>query len=206
VTFTVDGKVQTPVPLELTRGSERATFQISTLSAGKHTVTAIYSGDAADSMSSLVTPLVQTVMDPIVSAPRVTLVQRFGYHMHPTVLVLTFNTGLDPTSATDRNNYVLRDPTGHRIGFKSVSYDPLAHTVTLGPRELINLHRNYRLKVKGADPHGVSGAGHVLLDGADDGQPGTDFVTTLNWRQVVLPPALALKIHEQHERQLDQRS
>jgi streptogramin lyase len=188
VTFTIDGKAQTPVPLKLTNGGERATLQISTLSAGNHTVTATYSGDAADSTSSLVTPLVQTVLSAAVSAPMVTHVEWIGLHMHPKFLVLTFSTALDPVSATDRNNYVLVNPSGRRIKFKSVIYDSSAHTVTLRTRQLINLHRNYRLTVDGADARGVRGAGHVLLDGAGDGQPGTDFVTTLNWKELVLPP------------------
>ena len=63
VTFTIDGKAQTPVPLKLDNsGGAQASFQISTLSAGKHTVTASYSGDATDAASSLVTPLFQTVI------------------------------------------------------------------------------------------------------------------------------------------------
>jgi hypothetical protein len=187
VTFIIDGKAQTPVPLELTKGGDRATLQISTLSAGNHTVTATYNGDAADSASSLVAPLVQTVLSAAVSAPTVTHVEWVGWHMHRKSLVLTFSTALDPVSATNRKNYVLVDSCG-RIGFKSVNYDSSAHTVTLRPRQLINLHRHYRLTVNGADGHGVRGAGHVLLDGAGDGQPGTDFVTTLNWKDLVLPP------------------
>jgi hypothetical protein len=201
VTFTVDGKAQTPVPLERTKLGEQATFRISTLSAGKHTVTATYSGDASDSTSSLATPLVQTVMDSPGSMPRVTRVERFGFHMHQTVLVVSFSMGLDPASATNPSNYVLVDPSGRRIGFRSVSYDSSAHTVTLRPRELVNLHHNYRFAIKGSGAHGVASAAHTLLDGAGDGQPGTDFVMTLNWRELVLPPSVALKLHRQHEHQ-----
>jgi hypothetical protein len=202
VTFTIDGKVQASAPLKLTRRGDQAFVQISTLSAGRHTVTATYSGDASDSASSVATSLVQTVIASPVSVPTVTLVQRFGYHMHPTVLVVTFSMDLDPTSATNPKNYVLVDPSGRRIGFKSISYDASAHTVTLRPRELVNLHHNYRFVIRGSGTHGVASAAHTLLAGGGDGQPGTDFVTTLNWRQVVLPPWLALKLHQQHERQL----
>jgi hypothetical protein len=117
--------------------------------------------------------------------------------MHPTVLVVSFSMGLDPASATNPNNYVLVDPSGRRIGFRSVSYDSSAHTVTLRPRELVNLHHNYRFTIKGSGRHGVASGAHTLLDGAGDGQPGTDFVMTLNWRELVLPPAVALKLHKQ---------
>jgi hypothetical protein len=206
VTFTIDGKVQKSVPVVLTKGVEHASFQISTLSAGKHLVMATYSGDATDSASALATPLVQTVSGSTAPAPMVTRVQRFGFHMHPTVLVVSFSADLDPTSATDPKNYVLVDPTGKRIGFKSIRYDSSADTVTLRPRELVNLHHDYRFTVRGAGPHGVAGVAHTLLDGAHDGQPGTNYTTTLNWKQLVLPPDLVLEIHEQHERQLGRRS
>jgi hypothetical protein len=121
--------------------------------------------------------------------------------MHPTVLVVSFSMSLDPASATNPNNYVLVDPSGRRIGFRSVSYDSSAHTVTLRPRELVNLHHNYRFTIKGSGPHGVASGARTLLDGAGDGQPGTDYVTTLNRRELVLPPSVALKLHNQHERQ-----
>jgi len=177
------------VPLTLSGGSEQASLQISTLSAGVHLVTATYSGDATDSPSSLVTPLVQTVVASTVSAPSVTRVLRYGYHMHPTVLVLMFDTGLDPSSATNPKNYVLVNPAGGRIGFNSVSYDASADTVTLRPKQLVNLHWNYRLTVIGAGPNGVAGIDLALLDGAGDGRSGTNYVTTLNWKNLVIPLA-----------------
>jgi hypothetical protein len=37
---------------------------------------------------------------------------------------------------------------------------------------------------------------HTLLAGGGNGQSGTDFVTTLNWKNVVLAPAEWQKIHE----------
>ena len=166
VTFTIDGKAEAPVPLTHDKsGAAHASFQISTLSAGKHTVTASYSGDSTDAASSPVTPLLQTVIASTVGAPRVTLVQRFGVHMHPTVLVLSFDAALDPASATSLQNYALVGPEGNHIGFKSVSYDSSAHTVTLRPTVKINVHRTYRLTVIGNDSHGVCGVDRALLDG-----------------------------------------
>ncbi len=206
VTFTIDGKAQTPVPLTLDKsGAAQASFQISTLSAGKHTVMASYSGDPADATSALVTPLLQTVIASAVGAPKVTLVQRFGVHMHPTVLVLTFDAALDPGSATNRQNYVLVGPEGNHIRFKSVSYDASAHTVTLRPTVKINVHRTYRLTVIGKDPHGVCSVNHALLDGASDGQPGTDFVTSVTWKNAVLSPKLARILDEWLDQEFDGR-
>ena len=171
---------------------------------------ASYSGDVTDSASSLVTPLIQTtvastepaeslVTPPIqtVAAPMLTSVKRFGIHRQATVLVLTFNADLDTISATNLKNYVLADPAGRRIGFKSVSYDSSARTVTLRPSQRVDLHENYRLTVSGANPNGVASTDHTLLDGLGDGQAGTDFVTTLTWRNVVFTPAQAQWIHEQ---------
>ena len=188
VTFTVDGKVQVPVPLKLTGGGEQAAIQIATLSAGEHTVTATYSGDAADSASSLVTPFVQTVIASPVSAPTVTLVQRFGYHMMPTVLVLTFSTGLDPTSAQDPLNYEIVGPAGKRIAIDSAVYNFAANTVTLRPHERIDIHYDYRLTVMGAGARRVTGADGTPLDAVVEGGPGSNFVTTLSWRNLVLTP------------------
>jgi hypothetical protein len=200
VTFAIDGKVQAPVPLKITSAGEQAAIEISGLSAGEHVVTAIYSGDATDSATSLARPLIQAVNESLASPPEVTGVQRFGFHMHPTILVLTFNTGLDPISATNLKNYVLTDPAGRSIGIKWASYDPFSHTVTLLPRARVNLHRTYRLRVKGANPNGIASTKHTLLDGTGNGKSGTDFVTNLDSSSAVLPPALAQNLQKQIER------
>jgi hypothetical protein len=60
--------------------------------------------------------------------------------------------------------------------------------VTLRPTEHVNVHRSYRLVVKGGAPNGVCSVDHALLDGAGDGQSGTDFVTTLTWKNAVISP------------------
>jgi hypothetical protein len=151
-------------------------------------ITAVYGGNetSAGSQGSI-----NLVVQPASGVgPQVTLLQRFGVHMHPTVLVLTFNMGLDPTSATNLENYELAASGGKRIKFKSARYDPIAHTVTLRPTEHVNVHRSYRLVVKGGAPYGVRSVGHALLDGAGDGQAGTDFVTTLTWKNAVLSSKL----------------
>jgi uncharacterized membrane protein len=46
VTFTIDGKPQTPVPLQVINGVAVASFRTSALSPGAHTVSASYSGNA----------------------------------------------------------------------------------------------------------------------------------------------------------------
>ncbi len=63
VTFTIDGQVQSPVSLSVSGGNDEAQFVTSTLTAGAHSVTAAYSGDANVSPSSGSLPT-QTVNAP----------------------------------------------------------------------------------------------------------------------------------------------
>jgi virginiamycin B lyase len=113
--------------------------------------------------------------------PRITLVQRFGFHMRPTTLVLTFDEPLDPVRAQDVANYrivALAYPRrAIRIG--SALYDPATLTVTLTPEHRLNLHHRFRLTIKGTGPSGISDTSAKLLDGKQTGSPGSDFATTI---------------------------
>ena len=165
------------------------------LAAGRYTITASYSGDAnfAASVSSTATQVVDppvTVSPPVtqsVDGPSIVSVQRFGVHMRPTVLVLTFNRALDTTSAQNATEYRVVGPAGRIIGFKSAVYDPTALTVTLHPRQRISIHHTYKLIVNGSAQNGLTDAKGRFLDGADAGQPGTDLRTPLTWRNLVSP-------------------
>ena len=78
-------------------------------------ISAAYSGDSSFAASAVASPLVQTVKAvaaPAVDGPTIELVQRFGIHMQPTVLVVSFNEALDPASAVNLNNYKITDPAG----------------------------------------------------------------------------------------------
>ena len=86
--------------------------------------------------------------------------QRFGYHSQPTVLVLTFNEGLDPSTATDVANYRIvpvgpHGKFGHAIAVNRVAYDPAARTVTLHPSRRLNVHDRFELIVDGTSTHRV---------------------------------------------------
>lgn len=61
--------------------------------------------------------------------------------------------------------------------------------MTLRPTQKINLHHNDLLTVVGTGTDGVADVHDILLDGAEDGKPGSSFETTLNWKNVVLTPA-----------------
>jgi hypothetical protein len=189
VIFTIDGHAESPVALHQVGGRDHASFSIGALKAGTHTITASYDGDAAFAPSSVLTPLDQVVHSAAGDPPRVISVKRFGIHMQPTVLVLTFSTALDAAFAETPLNYVLRDPSGRRIAIDAAVYNPAALTVTLRPRDRVSIHHDYHLTVMGKRAGAVTGADGTPLDGVDNGDPGSDFVTTLSWRNLVLTPA-----------------
>ncbi len=118
--------------------------------------------------------------------PQITSVQRFGYHHRRTTLVLTFDEPLDPTTATSLGNYRILGPSYRTIRIASAAYDPVTRTVTLSPARRLNVHRNYLLTVVGAASTGVTDIYGDLLDGARTGQPGSDFVTTISRKTLVL--------------------
>ena len=213
VTFTIDGTPETPVSLQAVKGSEQAAFSVATLTAGKHTIGATYSGDSTFASSAVASSLIQTVNpvtqqggspgggSPAVDGPTVVSLRRFGIHMQPTVLVLNFNDGLDPTSAQDLRNYKIVDPDGRSISIDSAIFDPAANTVTLRPKSRINLHHAYHLTVIGTGATGVRDSRGLLLDGANTGQPGSNYTGTLTGDNVVWTPAEYKKyVHPQHTR------
>ena len=191
VTFTIDGTPQAPVPLHVVKGSDQASVSIASLTKGTHTISAAYSGDAKFAGSAVAGPLVETVhavIPPGVDGPTVVTVKRFGIHMQPTELVLSFNDGLDPASAQNLSNYKIVGPDGHAVRIGSAVFDDATNTVTLQPTSRINLHHTYRLTVIGTGPHGVTNTEGIPLDGANTGKPGSDYTGTLTWRNVVWAP------------------
>ena len=136
------------------------------------------------------------------TSPTVVLVQRYGFHMHPTVLVLTFSAPLDPEPADDVNNYQIvtmggrgRDGNlvGHVTRVRAAVYNPATLTVTLYPRQRLDFHNYYRLTVDGATPNGLRGATGIPFDSQGNGDPGKNYETTLSWKNLVLTPAQARK-------------
>jgi CSLREA domain-containing protein len=191
VTFTIDGTPQAPVPLHLVKGSDQATLSVASLSKGAHTISASYSGDSGFSASAVSKPLTQTVnaVDPPgVDGPTVVSLKRFGIHMQPTVLVLSFNDGLDPTSAQNLRNYKIIGPGGKPVSIGSAVFNEATNSVTLRPTTRINLHHTYQLMVDGTSPHGVRDSLGLLLDGTNNGKPGSNYKGTLTWKNVVWAP------------------
>ena len=152
-------------------------FVTSSLASGHHLITAHYGGDPN------FTPSDSNTVDVLVGnldGPTLTDVSRYGYHMHPTTLVLTFSAGLDPARAQDLSNYHLafRGPDGKfgtrddiLIKILSAQYNDVDHTVTLHPARLLPLSSRYRLTVRGSGPKGVTDKSETLLDGKSTGSP-----------------------------------
>jgi Bacterial Ig-like domain (group 3) len=143
VTFRIDGVSVAPVPLQLLSGSEQATVSITSLAAGRHTISAAYAGDSSFAASAVASPLVEmvnAVVTPAVDGPKVERVQRFGMHMQPMVLTVSFNEALDPVSAVNLRNYRITGPAGRSVRIRSAVFDAATNTVTLRPADRINLH------------------------------------------------------------------
>jgi hypothetical protein len=205
VTFTIDGHAEPPVALHVVNGIDEASFSIGTLTAGNHTVSASYSGDSTFAGSVVAAPLIQQVNTadhggpPPADGPTVASLDRFGIHMQPTVLVLTFNDGLDPTSAENMTNYKIVGPAGRAVAIDSVTFDAALNTVTILPKTRINIHHTYKLTVIGTGPGGVRDQEGRLLDGTNNGVPGSNFTGSIDWSNVMWTPAEAKKYdHPQH--------
>ena len=163
-----------------------ATFSLASLAVGSHTITAVYSGDANFATASGVTTVTVNAPPATSTGPRLTGVQRHGFHAMPTTVVLTFDQPLDPGSAEDVRNYVILDPSGHRIRINRAVLDPTRLTVTLHPAQRISIHHPYQLIVNGVGPGAVSNMSGQPLDSVDAGQPGSSDHVVLTWRQLVL--------------------
>ncbi|HWE37650.1 MAG TPA: choice-of-anchor E domain-containing protein [Isosphaeraceae bacterium] len=123
----------------------------------------------------------------IVGPPGITSLIRYGVHQQPVTVVLTFDQAMNAAAAQDLNNYRLAEiarpePFGlfyHKpinIPLKSATYDAAHQTVTLVAKQHLDVHRIYQLTVNGTTATGLTSTQGVLLDGADTGQPGSNFV------------------------------
>ena len=168
----------------------KATFDDSSLPVGSNPITAVYSGDPghARNVSNPVTQVVTpapTVTPTVASPPpAVVSLQRFGFHMQPTSLVLTFSTALDPASATDVSNYRITTLGGHGRGgslvghttaIKKAIYDPSTFSVTLVPVGRLDIHNRYRLTVNGTSRTGVAKSVRALARRKSDRRPGVEL-------------------------------
>ena len=150
-------------------------------------VQSLATGQVTTIVATIASATTSTPTPDVVSAPHVETVLRYGIHMAPTTIVLTFSQPLDPSRAQNVALYHLFDPRGRAIPIVSAVYDPVAMTVTLRPRARINLHQSYTLTVDGTAPYGLTGVTGLFLDGKGAGQPGSDFTSAITWRNLATP-------------------
>jgi hypothetical protein len=120
--------------------------------------------------------------------PAVVLLQRFGIHAQPTLLVLTFNRPMDAATAQDLRNYLLfqvgplgfAGPHPQPIPITAAVYDPATQSVILAPRSPLALGGYYLPTVSGAGPHPVRDVTGASLTGTGTGgQPG-DYIALVH--------------------------
>jgi len=182
------------IPTFILPGLSTGTFELQTslASEGQGTVTVDVQSLTTAAINA--SPTAAVVLPPPITksvpfdGPQVTAIERYGYHMMPTTLVLTFDQALDSTTAEDTHNYQIVGPHGRTIRVKSAVYDPTTNSVTLDPGRRINIHYRYELTVDGTKSGGLTNTTGELLDGTDSGKPGSDYRAALTWRNLVLDP------------------
>ena len=178
--------------------SGQATFTTSTLALGSDTIGATYNG-GPDFASSRADPHTQSVAPAVGGAaggpdgPTIVSMLRYGYHMMPTTIVLTFDQALDAVTADDAKDYRIIGPTGRTIAITKAVYDAANLTVTLQPVHRISIHHPYKLIVDGTAPSGLTNTQGQLLDGANRGSPDSDYRAPLTWRNLVISPQVVRK-------------
>ncbi len=129
------------------------------------------------------------------AGPTVVSLVRYGFHMEPTTLVLTFSAALNPTPAQNVNNYQLTNSQGVAIPISAAVYDASMDTVTLSPSQLLSLQEAYMLTVIGTPPSGLTSSTGVSLDGADNGGSGTNYVATITGNILAGPSPELLRVN-----------
>jgi hypothetical protein len=178
VAFSVDGVVRARVRITLLSGQGQATFTIGQLPPGSHTVIATFRGNAALAASASA-PVTLVVNPAPEDGPVVLRVSRFGFHSQHTIVIVGFDNFLNPVTAQNVANYLIRGPGGSVIPVSSAVYNLAARTVTLLPAQRLSIRRAYLLTLIGTVASGISDPQGRLLDGGYTGQPGSNFQTTL---------------------------
>ena len=111
-----------------------------------------------------------------------------------TEILVTFGGPVDATEADEIAIYHLAKPgkrgsftakNAGRINLVSAVYNAATDTVTLTPKKPFSLSKSVQLTVKGTTPGGLQDSFGRLIDGADNGEPGTSAVAVLRRKGVV---------------------
>jgi len=107
---------------------------------------------------------------------------RYGVHLEPTTIVVTFSHAMDvalaESLASHRLDWLGDEGCGKRvvvsIPIRSAVYDSATVSVTLKPTRRLPLHDTFWLRIRGKPPGGLKDAWGVFLDGARNGHPGSN--------------------------------
>lgn len=122
---------------------------------------------------------------PDTQAPIITSLSRFGAGRQPTAIQLLFNEPMTAGTVQNTANYTLvtagadgRFNTSDDVGIpiRTVAYEPTLFSAVVLPRRRIPLSTPVQITVHGSSATGVADAAGVLLDGAGNGLPGSNFV------------------------------
>ena len=115
-------------------------------------------------------------VDPDVTAPVVDGLTWSGSSRSITSLTLTFSAPLDPSYATDPADYRLfKISRGQSIPIASISYDAANFSVTIVPQSPIPSGQYAEIQVIGTGPGALRDIAGNILDGADNGVPGSNY-------------------------------
>jgi uncharacterized repeat protein (TIGR01451 family) len=115
-------------------------------------------------------------LDPDLTPPSVSGLVWSGSSREITNLTLTFTAPLDPAYATDTADYRLVSLAGGQlIPIAAISYDPTRFAVTIVPQAPIPSGQYTQVQVIGSGASAVRDLAGNLLDGVDNGVPGSDY-------------------------------
>ncbi len=115
-------------------------------------------------------------VDPDVTAPVVDGLTWSGSSRAITSLTLSFSAPLDPSYATDPADYRLFKVTGGQsLPIASITYDAANFSVTIVPQSPIPSDQYAEIQVIGTGPDAIRDIAGNILDGADNGAPGSNY-------------------------------
>jgi hypothetical protein len=128
--------------------------------------------------------------------PRLVSILRYGFHHWPTFYVLTFDQSIDPSSASNLENFqIATSGPDHRFDTRddrsvpllSAAVGPTPESVTVRLKNPLNFHKRYYLSIRGTGPSPLRDLAGLPLDGAGAGVPGSDAHAWLVPDQLVTP-------------------
>lgn len=131
----------------------------------------------------------------VVEAPTVVSLARQGYHLMPTQIVVGFSQPMDPVRAAELGCYRLIFPgcdnvfgnaNDKVVPIRSATYNAETNQVVLQTARRLPLNQTYRLICSGNPETGLRNMDGVALDGAGTGEPGSDYLSLIDRKALVM--------------------